>query len=350
VLVQAGQKCPPVNMLRPGAALADLAQANPELVVVVLSPNAERGLGVLSVLRLLIKAKLLVIGPVTDPKLVVQAVRQGATDFVDEAHLEDELFAALDRMRNDHSPGAESAQIIAVLGPNGGSGSSTLAVNIATVLAQKRGKALLVDMKLEAGDLAALLDVSPSHSLADICQGMTRMDRTMFEGSLVTHSSGVRLLAAPQTLSQVRDVTPDGIRHMLGLAKTLFPYVVLDVDHSFRDEQLQALRVADPIFLVFRLDFASLRHAHRTLEYLGLMGVRSEVVRVVVNRHGQPQEVPVAKAEEALGVKIAHLIPEDAKTVNVSNNNGVPMVIDYAATKVAKSIAQIAESVLTRAS
>src|SRR5262245_25162717 len=104
VLVQAGQKCPPANLLRPGAALADIAQANPELVVIVLSPNAERGLGVLSVLRLLIKAKLLVVGPVTDSKLVVQALRQGATDYVDEAHLEDELNAALERMQSDQAP------------------------------------------------------------------------------------------------------------------------------------------------------------------------------------------------------------------------------------------------------
>lgn len=350
LLVRAGRKCPPVNLLRPGAALADIAQANPELIVVVLSPNAERGLGVLSVLRLLVKAKLLVIGAVTDPKLVVQALRQGATDYIDEANFEEELNAALDRMRTDIAPGVESGQIIAVLGPNGGSGASTVAVNVATVLAQKRGKALLVDMKLETGDLAALLDLSPTHTLADICQGITRMDRTMFEGSLVAHTSGVRLLSAPQSLAQVRDVTPDGIRHMLSLAKTLFPFIVLDVDHSFREEQLQALRTADTILLVFRLDFASLRNTHRTLDYLGLMGIHPEKIRVVVNRHGQPQEVPIGKAEEALGVKVGHLIPEDAKTVNLSNNNGVPVVIDYGSSKVGKSITQLAESVMAKSS
>src|SRR5262245_57767387 len=112
MLVQAGRKCPPANVLRPGAALADLAQANPELVVVVLSPNAERGLGVLSVLRLLIKAKLLVIGPVTDPKLVVQALRQGASDYVDEEHLEEELKAARERMRRDKGTNGTDGQVL----------------------------------------------------------------------------------------------------------------------------------------------------------------------------------------------------------------------------------------------
>jgi pilus assembly protein CpaE len=202
-----------------------------------------------------------------------------------------------------------------------------------------------MDLKLETGDLAALLDLRPTQSLADVCQGITRMDRTMFESSLVRHASGLRLLAPPQNFAQVRDVTSEGVRHTLTLARSLFPYIVVDLDHSFRDEQLQALRAADTILLVFRLDFASLRNTNRTLEYLSQVGIPRERVRVVVNRHGQPQEVPAAKAEEALGMKIFHYVPEDARTVNLSNNNGVPAVIDFPSAKFAKSLTQLAGSV-----
>ena len=51
-------------------------------------------------------------------------------------------------------------------------------------------------------------------------------------------------------------------------------------------------------------------------------------MRLVVNRYGQPKEVPASKAEEALGLKIAHYIPDDPKTVNRANNNGVPLVLE----------------------
>ena len=64
----------------------------------------------------------------------------------------------------------------------------------------------------------------------------------------------------------------------------------------------------------------------------------------MVNRHGQPREVPAAKAEEALGVKFFHLIPEDARTVNGANNNGVPLVLEYPSAKVARSIAALVQS------
>ena len=48
----------------------------------------------------------------------------------------------------------------------------------------------------------------------------------------------------------------------------------------------------------------------------------------MVNRYGQPKEVPYAKAEEALGLKISHYVPDDPKTVNRANNNGVPVILE----------------------
>jgi pilus assembly protein CpaE len=81
------------------------------------------------------------------------------------------------------------------------------------------------------------------------------------------------------------------------------------------------------------------------LDYLRELGVNRERVRVVVNRHGQAQEVPAAKAEEALGMKIFHFIPDDPKTINRANNNGVPVVLESPWAKVSKSVSKLAASV-----
>ena len=67
---------------------------------------------------------------------------------------------------------SEAGRMIAVLAPSGGSGSSTLAVNVATVLAKEHKSAALIDLKLQAGDLAALLDLKPTYTLADLCQNV----------------------------------------------------------------------------------------------------------------------------------------------------------------------------------
>ena len=100
-------------------------------------------------------------------------------------------------------------------------------------------------------------------------------------------------------------VKPDGVGLALTFARASFPFVVVDLDHSFREEQWVVLRQSDVILIVLRLDFSSLRNARRAIEHLEAQGVGRDKLRLVVNRYGQPQEVPAAKAEEALGLKVA---------------------------------------------
>jgi pilus assembly protein CpaE len=167
----------------------------------------------------------------------------------------------------------------------------------------------------------------------------------MYERSLVKHASGVHLLAAPASFRDIGYITPDGVRQALALGRFLFPYIVLDLDHSFREEQSLCLQQADVILLVLRLDFPSLCNTRRTLDYLEQCGVSRERIRLVVNRYGQPKEVPAAKAEEALGGKIFHYVPDDPKTINRANNNGVPAVLDYPSARVSRSFSQLAVNV-----
>jgi pilus assembly protein CpaE len=345
VLLRQGYDCPAAYMVPIDHAAEQLAPAQPELVLLVLPGDVERGLAALGELRSLTTGRLLLVGPTADSKLVLRALRMGADDYIDEAEVEAELEAALRRHKGESAAPVELGRTIAILAPSGGSGCSTLAVNVATVLAKVHESAVLWDLKLEAGDLAALLDLKPTHTLADVCQNVTRLDRVMFERCLVRHASGVQLLAPPRDFAALRHVTPEGVRQALSLARVIFPYVVVDLDHSLRDEQVQVVRQADVILVVLRLDFTSLRNTRRTLNYLSQLGVSADRIHVVANRYGQPKEVPAAKAEEALERKIFHYVPDDPKTINRANNSGVPAVLEYPSASVSKSVMKLAHSI-----
>lgn len=345
VLTFAGRQCPSSHVLGLDEATVRLSrESQVELLVVALNPDRERGLAILAILARSTTGKVLAVGPTTDAKLVLHALRSGAVDYVDLADLEVELESALRRMVEVAASPAEPGCLIAVLAPNGGSGSSTLAVNLAVSLAADHKSVGLLDLKLETGDLAALLDLLPTFTLADLCQNAARLDRVMFERSLVKHEAGVHMLAPPQNMGDVGHVQPIGVSLAVSLAQASFPFVVADVDHTFREEQMVVLREANVILIVFRLDFSSLRNVRRTMEFMEASGIARDKLRLVVNRWGQAQEVPRAKAEEALGMKISHLVPEDAKAVNRSNNQGVPVVIAAPTSKVARSFAQLAKT------
>jgi pilus assembly protein CpaE len=350
VLLREGHDCPAEN-LHVGEFAADrIAQARPHLIVVTLSPDPDGAVSRIGLLRRAgVRCPIIAVGPSADSRLVIQTLREGAGDYVEETKLAEELATAVRRLRALSTGPDEPARTVALLAPSGGSGSSTLAVNIATVLAEKYKTTLLMDLKLQTGDLAALLDLKATHTLADLCQQASNMDRTLFERSLTKHSSGVHLLAPPRYFADAEAVTPEGVSQALAMAKNIYPFVIVDVDHSFAPEQVQALRQADVILVVLRLDFASLRNTGRTLDFLRQLRIDMDKVRVVVNRYGQSKEVPAAKAEAALGVKIAHFVPEDAATVNRANNNGVPVVRESPSARVSRSLAQLAASVNGRA-
>ena len=338
--------CPASNVLSIDEGIKRLARESEiSLVVVALPPDIERALMLLPIVAKAAPGKVLAVGPTADAKLVLRALRAGAVDYADAADLEVDLEAAIQRLTAATEAAQEPGKLIAVLSPNGGGGSSTLAVNVAAALAKQHKSVGLIDLKLESGDLAALLDLKPTFTLSDLCQNSARLDRVMFERSLVSHESGIHLLAPPQELADVAHVHAETVGLALTLARASFPYVVVDLDHSFHEEQLVVLRQSDVILVVFRLDFISLRNVRRTLEYMELLGISQQNVRLIANRHGQSQEVPLSKAEEALGTKVAHAVPDDPKAVNRANNHGVPVIFSAPSAKVSKSFGAIASSV-----
>jgi pilus assembly protein CpaE len=254
--------------------------------------------------------------------------------------LQTELSDAMQRMAASETAG----RIIALLAPGGGSGASTIAVNVAAVLAQKHQSCALIDLKLEAGDLAPLLDLKPNHTLSDLCLNIERLDHSLLQGCLARCDCGVQLLAAPARLADVSLVTPEAVDSVLSLVCRHFPFVVLDLDHTFRAEQRSALLKADVIVLVLRLDFISLRNTRITLDYFQENGVSRDKIRIVANRFGEPSQLSAAQAEESLGIRISQCIPDDPKTVNRANNNGIPVVKESPSAKVSRSLVELALS------
>ena len=243
----------------------------------------------------------MVVGPNVDSKLVVRALRGGADDYVDEEDIEADLEVALGRLKRElAAQSGEGGRVIAVLAPSGGSGSSTLAANIATMLAKEHKSAVLVDLKLETGDLAALLDLKPTHTLADLCQNVARIDRVMFERSLDAPLQ--RSPPAGLPLAVQRHPPRDPRRGPQGPGDGQAHVPV----RRHRPGSLVSRRTGggappgrpDPDRPAARLRLAAKCPAHPRLPGANWVST-ADRMQVVVNRYGQPKEVPFAKAEEA---------------------------------------------------
>ena len=119
-------------------------------------------------------------------------------------------------------------------------------------------------------------------------------------------------------------MTPRGICQVLVMARSEFPFVVVDLDVDSSDAMQEVLIQSDLILLVLKPDVIALRNSKRLLGRLEWLGISPLSIRTVLSRVGQPAEVATAKVEAALRTKIFHVIPEDLKVVNNCNNMGVP--------------------------
>jgi pilus assembly protein CpaE len=321
----------------------------PELLVLVLPSDPASALRALrETSNTVQKAHVLVVGPATDAKLILDVLHGGAHEYLDQSLLETELAAAIVRLKAKQAspPQVDRAgHVISVLAPSGGSGSSVLAANLGTALAEWRGECGLIDLGLTAGDLAAMLNVKPPHTIADLCDRLARVDQSMFEQFFTRHSSGVHLLAAPHSLADIQKVTPRAVRRAVALARVRFPYVVIDVDNAFSGEQVEALWQSDVILLVLRLDYTSIRNTRRVMDNLKGLGIGLDRVQLVANRYRQARQLRVSEAEEALGIRVLHCVPDDPARVNRAVNKGIPVILQRPLAKVSRSIVNLARSV-----
>jgi pilus assembly protein CpaE len=345
IVLESGLGYHAVNVITLASALGSSGQIYRDLTIVVLPPEVESAVEAMRALRGSTESMILVVGPTTDVKLVLRVLRHGAEEYLDQSDLENELRNSLSRLKSKRPNPAERGRVVGLLSASGGAGASTLAANLAVLLATTHGQTGLIDMRAAVPEQDLLLDLKPAHHLAELCRNVSRLDQNMLEQSFVRHSSGVHLLAAPSGFDEVAQVTPQGVREVLMHARKLFQYVVLDLDRSLRPEQLSGILQADLLYLVLRLDIASLRHARRMLDYLKEVGVAESCVRGVANRYGQPKELPLAKVEQALGIPIAHRIPDDPAEMNQAVNRGIPVVLGRPRAKVSKCLAKLAEDV-----
>ena len=162
---------------------------------------------------------------------------------------------------------------------------------------------------------------------------------------LEPHESGVQLLAAPTSHHDINAISIRGVRKALGMARSQFKYVVVDLDSPYQAEQSPALVQADTILLVVLLDFSSVRHAQQMLDFFDEIELDRDRIHLTVSRYGRPKELRILDIEKTLEMPVRYVIPDDSRHVNSANNRGNPVVLDCPRAIVSKKLIEISQLV-----
>jgi len=292
---------------------------------------------------------VLVVSSSQEGSLILQVMRSGAREFLNQPLQLDDFIAALDRIRGARGAisgegGMESGKIITVAGVGGGIGSTAIAVNVAASLAQiSTNSPVVIDLDLTLGDVDIWLDIIPEYTLRDVSENIGRLDYALLKRSLTRHDCGVFLLPRPTELEGQDLIQPDDLRRILALLKATFSHLIIDVSKSFGPLDLAAMEVSDEIFMVTQLDLSCLRNVVRIMQHLSQNNGLDSKVEIIVNRMGLgDSDISINKALETIGREVFWQLPNDYATMIGSRNNGKPLCQHAPKAKLTRSMKDLA--------
>lgn len=277
------------------------------------------------------------------PALILGSMRAGAREFLQLPILADEFRTVMDRMMEFsatvESPTKKKAHVIATFSGKGGAGVSFLATNLAAAMPDST---LLVDLNLQAGDVASFLGLDIKYSLTDFVRNRARLDDSLMTSLITQYSSDLALLPAPLEAHEAEDIGPQDLSEVLYLLGQRYEHIIIDLPHTFDPVTVAALDLADDILLVLTLDIPGIRSTKRALKVFDRLNYPKRKVHVIVNRFSKNNDVPLQKVETHLGEQLIGFVPNDYRKVMDSINLGRPLVQSDAGSKISLEIKRIA--------
>ncbi|HET9681428.1 MAG TPA: response regulator [Candidatus Limnocylindrales bacterium] len=286
----------------------------------------------------------------------IRALRAGADDYLVKPFHQAELLARIKSLlaRLGMIEGTLAkpplGRMIAFYGAKGGVGATTVAINTAIALHLEHDrKVVLVDGVLQFGDHRVFLDLGPDRkSIADAVSAPT-VDADLMKSVVVKHDSGIDLLLAPASPEEGDLVREDRLVEVLGLLRSMYDFVVVDVDKRIGDLTLSVLDHADEIHIVKTADLSCLKNVRLALEALDRIGYDRTKVRLVLNRSTAFTGISVGAAENALKRQFETKISNEYRTAITAQNSGKPFADARTDTALAKEISALASTLDTAA-
>ncbi|MDP2776072.1 MAG: P-loop NTPase, partial [Anaerolineales bacterium] len=244
---------------------------------------------------------------------------------------------------------ASQGKIITIYSPKGGTGCTTIAVNLAIALHNEDTRTVLVDANLQFGDVAVFVNEQGKNTILELAPRVDELEPDMVEEILIKHdASGVRILAAPQRPEMAEQVSAEQFTRVLQFLQRMYSYVVVDTSSNLTDVILSIFDISHVIVLVTTQEIPAIKNARLFLDLLHTIGISKEHIVFAMNRYDKRIAITPERVGENLKHDVLVSIPLDEKAVVTAVNRGVPFMLDNKSQPAGRGIFSLAEAVRAR--
>lgn len=355
VVDTAAQQFYPDALVRDGDssdALAFLAETQaPRVLIVDIGDSASPLSAMLSLMTAVgDETRVIGIGSVNDISLYRELAEAGITDYLVKPVTEKALGSAFSRAQKSTREGQKAAvekvERTVVIGTRGGAGASTVAVNLAWLMAEDRKrKTALIDLDLEFGTVALSLDLEPTRGLREALENPSRIDSLFISSATAKLSDNLSVMATEETVTGDLAFNADAVDVLFEALGRTNQCLVVDLPRPAFGIRHRVLKAATHIVLVCELSLSGLRDSIRLLGGIEDAGPNTPVTIVANHAGGGQQAMAVPEFQKALGRKVDILVPDDPKAFNKAANTGKPLVHSDPRGKAAKALRRLCERI-----
>ena len=247
------------------------------------------------------------------------------------------------------TPPAAASRCWAVTGAVGGSGATTIAIEIATALCARQDKeksVCLIDLNLCDGVAAAYLGATPAMRLADFGANVERIDAAVLQAFVTPVTKQLDLLATPRDPTAFDTVSREAVLKVLDIACETYDWVVIDMPRHRRAWTLEVLGGSDEVLVVSELTVPALIAARSLSDEIEASVASGLKPKIVLNRLASRMFGPapsMAEAERALQRKAEGGISSDWEAAAASANLGGPIATHRPKSKIVKDVQMLVE-------
>ena len=229
-------------------------------------------------------------------------------------------------------------EIIVVTSGKGGVGKTTTSAALATGLAQKGFKTVVIDFDIGLRNLDLIMGCERRvvYDFVNVVRHEANLNQALIKDKRIDN---LFILPASQTRDKDALIEKE-VENVLNELKKDFDYIVCDSPAGIESGALMALKFADQAIIVTNPEVSSVRDSDRILGILASKSKRAEENRepvkesLLLTRYS-PERVErgdmlnVTDVEDILSIPLLGVIPESQSVLKASNA-GVPIIMDEA--------------------
>jgi pilus assembly protein CpaE len=277
-------------------------------------------------------------------------MRAGAKDIFQQPFqaqdiIQDLSVAITDKRLRQKAAKGNRGGVTAFVNAKGGSGATTLAVNTAATLASEyEASVALIDMDVQFGACAMMLDIKPRSTIYEALLQPERIDAVFLQALMTKHRSGIDVLCSPSDVSPIERISEEAITRLINAATENYDFVIIDVPRIISPWSVAALRFAEPVMVVAQNTLSTIRDAKILLDRFSHDGFNMDNIELINNRAmAKSGSIPIDKFKETLRKERMHRIRNDYKTVVSSQDQGRPAREVSAHSNFSKDITALAD-------